>query len=73
MAATYTVERIVDLLAVPAERRARCIEELLVGLDLIEFADAKVMGPLTWTDDGDMSCALYGPDGKPQLSLKVTR
>jgi hypothetical protein len=72
-APTYTVDRIVDLLAVPSEHRARCVKELLIGLEFSELAGAEIQGPLTWTDDGDMSCSLYGPDGKPQLSLKVTR
>lgn len=72
-APTYVIERIVDLLSVPTERRARCVKELLIGLEFSELAGAEIQGPLTWTDDGDMSCALYGPDGMPTLSLKVTK
>lgn len=70
---TYTIERFVDLLAVPAERRALCVKELLIGLEFSELAGAELQGALTWTDDGDMSCTLFAADGKPQLSLKVTQ
>ena len=68
---TYTLERIVDLLQVPAERREQCIKELLLGLALAELADAQLTGPVTWTDDGDSSCALTAGNGEPFLSLEV--
>jgi hypothetical protein len=73
MAPTYTVDRIVDLLMVPANKRRQCIKELLYAVELMDFAEATASGPLTWTDDGDVSCTLYGPDGKAQLSLRITK
>lgn len=69
---TYRLERLADLLSVPSERREQCVKELLLALELAEFADAKLIGPMTWTDDGDMSCSLDDPDGNELLSLEVT-
>lgn len=70
---TYHIERIVDLLEVPIERREQCVKELLMGLALAEFADAQLFGPMTWTDDGDMSCSLDDADGNEILKLEVGR
>lgn len=69
---TYRIDRIADLLQVPAERRAQCVKELLYSLALADFADAELQGPLEWTDDGDMSFSLTDEDGKAQLTLEVT-
>ena len=71
MTATYTIERIVDLLQVPAERREQCVKEMLLGLALAELADAPLAGPITWTDDGDSSCALTDSNGDAILSMEV--
>lgn len=68
---TYQIERIADLLQVPADRREQCVKELLLALLLSEFAEAELLGPLTWADDGDMSCSLDDPSGNAQLSLEV--
>jgi hypothetical protein len=69
---TYRLERLADLLSVPSDRREQCVRELLLALELAEFADAKLTGPMTWTDDGDMSCSLDDKDGNELLSLEVT-
>ena len=71
MSATYTLERIVDLLQVPAERREQCVKEMLLGLALAELADAPLAGPITWADDGDSSCALTDSNGDAILSMEV--
>lgn len=71
MAETYQLERIVDLLQVPVERREQCVKEMLLGLALAELADAPLAGPMTWTDDGDLSCSLMEGDGDAILSLEV--
>ena len=71
MKQTYQLERIVDLLQVPAERREQCVKEMLLGLALAELADAPLAGPMTWTDDGDSSCTLMESNGEAILSLEV--
>lgn len=53
----YHLDRIEDLLRVPTHRRCDCISELLLALELLEFAvgtDANpgVDGSLVWKDDG---------------------
>ncbi len=69
---TYRLERIVDILQVPADRRPDCMKELLYGLSLAELTGAQLLGPMHWTDDGDLSSTLKDPDGA-ELKLEVTR
>lgn len=71
MKQTYQLERIVDLLQVPAERREQCVKEILLGLALADLADAPLAGPMTWTDDGDLSCSLMESNGDAILKLEV--
>lgn len=71
MSETYKLERIVDLLQVPTERREQCLKEILIGLELAELADAVLMGPIAWTDDGDLSCALTDSNGNAIISLEA--
>lgn len=71
---TYKIDRIEDLLKVPADRRAACVRELLYALELLEFSGAESLGqPMDWTDDGDASATLYGADGEQIVKLRVTR
>lgn len=76
MTETYTIDRITDLLRVPLDRREQCVRELLQGLELHEFAwgekaiDVEI-GPMRWTDDGDMTVRMHDDSG-PVLSLEVT-
>ena len=70
---TYHIERIADILQIPCDRREQCLRELLYALQLADFADAKLLGPMTWTDDGDMSCSLTDDKGEAQLTLEITR
>ncbi len=69
---TYKLERLVDLLQLPSERREQCVKELLLALEFSELAGAELRGPMTWTDDGDMSCSLDDPSGNTQLRMEVT-
>ena len=69
---TYKLNRIVDLLQVPSERRAQCVKELLLGLEFAEFCDGDLSGPLEWTDDGDSSCTLFDQTGADIAKLVVT-
>lgn len=68
---TYHLERIVDLLQVPSDRREQCVKELLLCLEFGEFAEAQWQGPFEWTDDGDASCSITDEDGNAQLTLEV--
>ena len=70
-ARTYTLDRIVDVLAVPSSKRKRCLKELLYALELMDLTEVAAAGPLTWTDDGDVSCTIFGEDGKPFLTLEI--
>lgn len=74
----YHIEKIIDLLSVPIDRRDACVRELLYGLALHELAfgeDAQkvLIGGIQWTDDGDHSVSLRGPEGDAVLSLKITK
>ena len=72
MSTTYRLERIVDLLKIPVDRREACVSEILLGLSLVELADAEPYADgMVWTDDGDRSVSLIAPDGKEQLKLEV--
>lgn len=66
---TYRLHTIADLLQVPAERRAECVKDLLTGLELCEFAGAKSLVAMTWTDDSDRSCTIDDTAGKRVVSL----
>ena len=68
---TYRLDRIVDLLQVPVGRREQCLKELLLAVDMLELAEAKALGPFSWTDDGDMSCTLKDPNSEDELKLEV--
>lgn len=70
---TYRLERIVDLLRVPLERREQCVKEILLALALADLAHAELLGPTEWTDDGDMSVSLTDQSGATQLALEVTQ
>ena len=75
---TYRIETIADMLKVPAERRGAMLHELEQGLLLYELAlgdepDAPAMTAMEWTDDGEMHSHIDDQDGKPILSLRVTK
>lgn len=75
---SYKIEKISDLLAVPADRREACMRDLLYGLALHEMAfgeDAQkaLIGAVEWTDDDDHSATLHDPDGGIILSLNITK
>ena len=74
---TYKIDRITDLLKVPAERRTDCLRELEYALCLHELAfgeDAAnvEVGPMRWTDDGDRRITLHGASQEPMLTLQIT-
>jgi hypothetical protein len=69
---TYHLDRIADLLGIPSDRREECVRDLLVLLELAEFADGRSVGPFEWTDDGKKEFALSDPADKAAwLTLKV--
>lgn len=70
---TYTIRSITDLLMVPSERRAECVKQLLLGMELAELAGAEMTGEFIWTDDGDASCSLIDGEGDAYLKLEVSR
>lgn len=74
---TYTLNKISDLLKVPAKRRKACVEAILIGLDMHELAFCNLPVKLEWswmewTDDGDGTYSLINPDGTEALSVRVT-
>ncbi len=69
----YRLERIVDILQIPFEKREQCMRELLYGLSLAEFAGAGLTGPMDWTDDGDMSSVLVDKTGAEIAKLEIDR
>ena len=71
---TYRIDRITDLLQVPADRREQCLLELRLLLDLTEFGGVTpVMAKgFIWADDGDFSARIEGQDGEPFLMVQVT-
>ncbi len=69
----YELNRLADLIKVPIHRRSDCVHELLLALELLEFAtgaEAKpeLIGPLIWRDDGITSVDLTLGDGKLTLT-----
>lgn len=73
MAETYTIHHIADLFKVPSERRAECVKQLLLGMELAELAGAELTGEFIWADDGDASCSLMDETGDTYLTLEVDR
>lgn len=73
---TYRIEKISDLLAVPPDRRAACLKEIELVLDVCDLAlgsgEAGPLGPIEWTDDGDSSVALHDQAGDEWLRLDVS-
>ena len=72
---TYQIERIADLLLVPPSRREDCVREILLGLELLEFAAGDeghpiIEGSMTWTDNGVNRINL--DMGDDSLTLEVT-
>lgn len=72
---TYSIDRIGDLLAVPADRREACMRDILLALDLLELAagdnQAEITAPIQWTDDDDPRINL--DLGYDTLTLECTR
>lgn len=70
---TYRIERISDLLNVPADRREECVKEILMGLSFSELTGtSKFLGCLEWTDDGDLSSTLVDCNGDTMLKMEIT-
>jgi CO dehydrogenase/acetyl-CoA synthase delta subunit len=71
----YRIDRVADLLEVPAEKRHECIRQLEYALELHEFAygerAAEVQFVATWTDDGSKDVSLE-LNGEPLLTLAIT-
>lgn len=69
----YRLERIVDILQVPVEKREQCMRKLLYALDLADFTGAELAGPIEWADDGDMSSVLVDKAGVEVAKLEIDR
>ena len=76
---SYRIEKIADLLRVPADRRAACVRNVLYALDLHELAfggvpDAPAFGAVEWTDDDDLSVdVVSAEDGSSFLKLEIAQ
>jgi len=76
MSNRYTLVRIDDLLAVPAERRHQCLDEIEMCLLAHElaFGDKSASTPfqLTWVDDGANDITVgHDLSGREVLKLEV--
>jgi len=75
VSAEYTLVRLDDLLAIPADRRRACLGELELALGLHElaFGDVATTTPflMTWADDGCSDITLDINNGHEVLKLEV--
>jgi hypothetical protein len=74
--ATYRLERIEDLAAIPSDRLEACLRDIQYAVELFhlgvgENPSGVKMGTVIWTDDGNHSIDMT-LNGEPCLSLKVT-
>jgi len=75
---TYAIDRIADLLAVPADRRADCLRQIEYALSLHELAcgdqpDLIRFGSIEWTDDGEGHVSIHDAANREVLALIVTK
>lgn len=69
---TYRIQTINDLFKVPPEKLETCLHEIGLAVAMAGVAGVEnQLQHLDWTDDGDRSVELQGPDGSPLLTLKV--
>ena len=71
----YRIDTVADMLAVPAELRAKMLRDLETALSLHEFVQGSSeplpIRSIVWRDDGDGSAILTDRDGRPMLELEV--
>ena len=71
---TYRIDRITDLLQVPADRREQCLNDLLYALDCLEFSGlTSEDGVFTWIDDGLPGVEMLGKDGAVHMNFEMTK
>lgn len=71
---TYRIATLNDLLALPVEKRARCLRDIKLAREVALFAGVAVPNvAYEWTDDDDASASLRDEKGDAFLTLKVEK